>query len=148
KLLLRLAVQQEIHTIDPAYAPFFEGSFDVADLQSQLQPDQLVVKYKVTNAGLYGFCIGADTISVAALGNKDALLQQVEEYYEALKAVRADYRQPSEKLYRLLVGSLKFPADKIRTLIVIPENILSFLPFETLINPDSGKPLVSQYDIS
>ncbi|MFC3196879.1 CHAT domain-containing protein [Parapedobacter deserti] len=142
------SVQLQIHTIDPTYAPFFEASFDVTVLQHQLQPDQLVLKYEVTNAGVYAFSIGADAISVTALGHKDTLLQQVQAYYEVLKAVQADYRAPSEDLYRLLVEPLQIQTAAINTLIIIPENILSFLPFETLINPDSGKPLIYHYHIS
>lgn len=93
------------------------------------------------------FGIRPDTISVVALGKKDALLPRVEEYYEALKAVRGDYREASEELYRSLIAPIDLSGD-IHTLIVIPENILGFVPFETLIDPNSGKPLVSDYQIS
>src|SRR5690606_23130575 len=65
------AIRQQIHAIDSTYAPFFEFSFDIGELQRQLGPGQLLLKYTITNARVYVFGIRHDTISVVALGKKD-----------------------------------------------------------------------------
>lgn len=140
-------VQQQIHAIDSVYTPFFESSFEVGNVQAQLLPDQLLLKYTITSTGVYVFCIRRENISVVALGQKDSVLSQVEAYYKDLQTVQAGYRRSSEALYLTLVAPVDLSED-IRTLTIIPENTLSFLPFETLINPDSGKPLVMDYAIS
>ena len=70
-------------------------------------------------------------------------------YYRILlkDQLRDDYRQfIAKELYKYLFGNVeKYLVGKTR-LIIIPNGILSFLPFETLITPDD-RYLVEKYDI-
>ena len=52
----------------------------------------------------------------------------------------------SKKLYQLLISSSEQYLNNKNTLIIIPEGILGFIPFETLIMPD-GRYLIEKYHI-
>lgn len=56
-----------------------------------------------------------------------------------------DVSDPRKKLYQVLIGSVK-SLIKGTSLIIVPDNILFFLPFCSLLN-ESGRPLVNDHSI-
>src|SRR5690606_9222030 len=47
-----------------------------------------------------------------------------------------------------LIDPLKLPLDRLKNLVIIPDNKLNYLPFETLIHSESKRPLVTMCPIS
>src|SRR5690606_15985377 len=82
------------------------------------------------------------------LGKKDTLLAQLSQYHETIKNRQNNYAEQAKSLYAALIQPLGLPLDKLHGLIIIPENKLNFIPFETLIDPENNQPLVAACPIS
>lgn len=59
----------------------------------------------------------------------------------------SELRDIGNILYQVLIKPIEKPLKGKQELIIIPEGILSFLPFESLVD-DNGKYLIETYDIS
>lgn len=143
-----LELESVIQQIDSNYFSFFSNTLDMQEVQAKLQDGEYIVRYDVASENLYAYTIDKENIAVVKLGDQDTLLQQVEQYHEALKTIQNDYIDHAKALYTALIAPLQLPFDKVKELVIIPDNKLNFIPFETLVHPDSNRPLVSLCPIS
>ncbi len=113
----------------------------VMPAQVPIRPDEYLLRYKVTDASLLiwllknGTLLHSETVHL----KRDVLKEKVQRYVDAFKHVentpdlaRFDMKLSNE-LYRILFAPV---ADKIPNsahLIIVPDDILEVLPFESLI---------------
>lgn len=141
-------VEANMKEADGQYFSFFNDTFDVREVQSELQDQEYIVRYVVAEENIYAYTIQKDDISFMLLGKKDTLLAQLSQYHETIKSRQNDYTEQAKSLYTALVQPLGLPLDKLNGLIIIPEHKLNFIPFETLIDPENNQPLVAACPIS
>lgn len=141
-------VEAKIQQADGRHFSFFGGTFDIREVQSELQEQEYIVRYVVAEENLYAYTLHKDEISILKLGNKDTLLSLTEQYYETIKNKHHDYVGQAIELYAVLIEPLKLPLDSLKNLVIIPDNKLNYLPFETLIHSESKRPLVTMCPIS
>ena len=141
-------LESKIQRTDSKYFSFFSDTLNISEIQSQLQEGEYIVRYTSGPENLYAYTIQKDNITVIKLGDRNAILQQVELYHEALKTIKNDYIEQAKALYATLIVPLQLPLDQVKKLVFIPENKLNYIPFETLIHPDLNLPLVSLCAIS
>lgn len=141
-------VEAEIQQADAQYFSFFNDTIDVAGVQSELKKQEYIVRYVVAEEKVYAYTVQKDAISVVKLGDKATLLQQAAQYHETIKNKHNDYAEQAKVLYRALIAPLQLPLDALQNLVVIPDNKLNFIPFETLVHPELNRPLVSFFPIS
>ena len=141
-------VEAKIQQADDRHFSFFESTFDIKEVQSELQEQEYIVRYVVAEENLYAYTLHKDEISILKLGNKDSLLSLTEQYHETIKHKHHDYVGQAMELYVALIEPLKLPLDRLKKLVIIPDNKLNFLPFETLIHTESKRPLVTICPIS
>src|SRR5690606_26769363 len=141
-------VETKIRQADAQYFSFFKDTLHVTAVQSELQEHEYIVRYVVAEENLYAYTIRNDAIAVVKLGDKKTLLQRAVQYHETIKNKRIDYTDEAKGLYDALIAPLQLPLDQKQNLIVIPDNKLNFIPFETLIHSERNRPLVSLVSIS
>ncbi|MEC3879208.1 CHAT domain-containing protein [Parapedobacter sp. 10938] len=141
-------VEAKIQEADAQYFSFFGDTFDIKEVQSELQDREYIVRYVVAEENLYAYTIQKDDIAIVKLGNKDTLLRHAAQYHETIKSKRHDYAEQAKELYNALIDPLRLPLDALQKLVVIPDNKLNFIPFETLVHPEWNRPLVSFFSIS
>lgn len=141
-------VEAKMQQADGRHYSFFGGTFDIREVQSEMRENEYIVRYVVAEENLYAYILQKDGISILKLGNKDTLLSLTEQYYETIKNKHHDYVGQAIELYAVLIDPLKLPLDRLKNLVIIPDNKLNYLPFETLIHSESKRPLVTMCPIS
>jgi len=107
----------------------------VNKIQNLLNKRTAMISYMVGDSALTVFTITKKSFDVKQIDKLDNLLDTIELFRESLTVNSpyfiSTYKRLSYKLYQLL-----FPENidkKIKTLIIIPDNILATFPFEVLL---------------
>jgi CHAT domain-containing protein len=133
----------------------------LTDLQAMLRPGQTVIEFHVLDNETIAWLITRDHIqsSVIKQSKKD-LVAKISDYRESIESITSNERSvrmkpagktPSEaekvsrELYATLLGGFKIEPGQ--ELIIVPHDILHYLPFHTLILPD-GKFLLETNPLS
>ena len=138
-------LEQHIRLLENAYPKYHELKYQpvltrASSIQQDiLRPQQAMVSYFIGNKSLFALVLSNDTFEIHKLP-ADSLLQQEVQNYRSLilkGTSPAEYAQTSHQLYEQLIQ----PIDELidgKDLLIIPEGILHYLPFESLVsNPVS-----------
>lgn len=119
----------------------------LADVQRRLLPHELLLEYFVAPDRLVIFAVTTtETRQVEQIVTSSALASRV-----GLARALIAQRQPNtvvqpvlQALYRDLVAPVagEVFAPAIRTVVVVPHGLLSYLPFSALVHPTSGRFLI------
>lgn len=131
----------------------------IAELQSVLGQRSAILSYFIGDGAIYIAAITGDAFNVSAAPIDSTFGETVETFYKSLKTVdKEDYLRSAAVLYQKLLQPVeKYLAGKKR-LIIIPGDILYYVPFEALLAGDSSRSgtvdftgldyLVRRYEIS
>lgn len=128
-----------------AKSTFDRTTFHLASIQSKLSASQFILRFYVTDSSVYRADISASSIQIIHLGKIDSLRQIAKEYYHEIIQLKPGTQTTAEHLHALLLKSFQVKSNT--QLIIIPEDFLSYIPFETLIGPDK-KLLLTHHSIS
>ena len=123
----------------------------LAEIQDQMPGEVQLLQYSVLNDKVIAWLVTKQEIK-SAVNNIDfgELKEKALRYLGALK--RGSEQQTDEatdlaaRLYEILVGSIAPSLDKTKELVIVPDKVLSYLPFHALTN--SNKCLLEDYCIS
>jgi CHAT domain-containing protein len=143
--------------------PITSGLTDIRSLL--LAPDRALIEYFWGNKNLYAFFLSQKAFLLVRIADTSNLSLLIKNYLPFISFNRPDEFRGVEggrKLFECLIGP--FESDiktEIKKIIIIPDGILHYLPFETLIrNGDSPHPpgkkdgnlryrfLIEDYEIS
>lgn len=137
-------VEQKLLAGQPVYGQFSTGEVNIAQLQKQLKGKSML-RYIMTDSTAYLVHIQSSKLQLVSLGASSALSQKVEDMVRKLRDRNDAYYPLAQSLYTLLLpDTVRSQLEK--QLIIIPEGVLNYLPFEALSN--TGKPdgfLVNHY---
>jgi CHAT domain-containing protein/uncharacterized protein HemY len=137
-------LQREIRRRNPKYADlYYPQPINLAQVQKLLDDDSVLMEYTVGEKSAFLFAITNKEYQLYRLGNTDRLHAQVkglrdlimktEPIEQVLGNYAGEYAGLAYKLYRMLVG----PAEKLlvnkKRLIIVPDGVLVYLPFEALL---------------
>ena len=126
----------------PKVFKYIYSDFDVTSLQKNLDENSIIFRYKKINDLLYVFKINKNSVSVEQIKFGEPEKKMIENYIKALRDKKED-KTEATLIYKLLFPfSLK---DK-KSIVIIPDDILHHLPFETLVRKD--RYLVSDFNIN
>ncbi|MBF0506988.1 MAG: CHAT domain-containing protein [Nitrospirae bacterium] len=135
----------------------------LTDLQAMLRPGQTVIEFHVLNNATIAWLITRDHIQSSVIKqSRKALAAKVSDYRESIESITTDERsiriksteKPSSEaktetylsgakvekrareLYLTLLGGFKI--DPGQELIIVPHDILHYLPFHSLVLPDGS----------
>jgi CHAT domain-containing protein/Tfp pilus assembly protein PilF len=128
---------------------FVNNSLEINDLKKQLK-NEVVLEYTLFKDIIYIFGITSDTFFVTSSKTGDSLENAITTLLQSLRGGMMEdeikslnnFAISSYDLYELLIK----PVEKViqqRKIIVIPDGILGYIPFETLIKK---KPVLSKPD--
>jgi CHAT domain-containing protein len=141
-------VQNEIISNNPSFEAFFENRFELANFQKVLSPEIVVLNYTVTASEVFLFLITKDEVSLRSLGRKEEVLKKTLEYYNTLRYIHKDFGDLSKELYSLLIPESLNLDRKVNQIVVLPEDLLNLIPFESLTNPKTNALLLKDYNVS
>jgi CHAT domain-containing protein len=121
------------------------------ELQRQLPANVQVLQYAVLEDKLVSWLITSKSIECKATNiSADELRAMASEYVKGISSGpgKAETLRPvSTKLYDLLLGPFLKELDPGKVLCIVPDKILSYVPFGALISPTTAKYLISQYSL-
>lgn len=142
------AVEARIRDKDQQYFPFFSDSLTTNDIQSALAEKQVLVRYLLASDNLYAFVLSRKAVRLFDLGPQAALLQKVRDHHQALQSIDGRAAVLARELYQALLAPLDLGYGDLHSLVIVPDNVLNYLPFETLVDSVHGQPLVARVPIS
>lgn len=109
-----------------------------------------VAVYVLSEPQSTAWLLDRDQVRMVRIGGRRAIERLVRQYRAHLSRLpdgqEADYKRISRELYKALVRPLEPGLRADRTLAIVPEGILYYLPFEALL-ADSGRFLVEDHPI-
>lgn len=120
---------------------------DVESIRANLPPRVHIILYAVLPAKLLIWSISRDQFAVDEKQiTAEALENDVRSYVSSLRKDGAESQKVSRelggKLYEILLGTVEERLGPGQVLCIIPDKFLYYLPFVSLISPESGKYLV------
>ena len=147
-----LSIQQQIKNASDNYSLLDVATepISVDSLQQQLLPKQSMISYFVGDGRLFYFVIRNDTFFVTAMAKPEGFEKELIDWYYLLTARPDAHTSPDEAHQRFtdlahqFYASLIMPvADELREeLIIIPDGLLFYIPFEALIQKQPKYPLL------
>jgi CHAT domain-containing protein len=146
---MRMLAPSLTSTIDPPVRP-------AGRISSLLEPDRAVLEYLITEDRAFVFVITSDTVAAVPLPlAPDPLADLVGFFRGAVErrspGVGADlWMTPGKRLH----GALLSPVEEEgllagrNSLVIVPQGVLHYLPFQALVDPRAGVPAVQRYAIS
>lgn len=117
-------------------------------IQGELREGSALLEYFPAEHSLYTFVVTRDGFSLHEISlSRGELNQLVSQYLEAVGQPpgRSDHRPFSQRLHRLLIGSLGL--ENYRALRVVPSGSLWRVPFSEL-QDSAGRPLNERYQVT
>lgn len=114
------------------------GIATVADVQQALDANSVLVEYFVGDSVIHIFTISRDDFEVTSARKDSLLTQRVESLLAAMtKEKYGEYVQQAHEIFRELIAPVtKHIAGK--SLLIIPDGVLSYLPFEALLTEEAA----------
>ena len=131
---------------EPPNAPF-----DLNGVQRQLPADLQVLEYSVLDDKLVAWLITNTSVtSKATTINASELRTLASDYVARISSGPGDDEQRrtlSQRLYGLLITPFQSQLDRQKALCIVPDKILSYVPFAALISPESQQYLVADFTL-
>jgi len=132
-------VRREFRTANPNFAglkyPHIASFGDAR--KALLDPRTVFLAYLIGNEDAYGIAVTAKTIKAFRLPPRAVLKSSVESYLKTVSDKDRHEFTDGYDLYRELVEPAISP--EIKNLVIIPDDFLNYLPFETLPTSAEGK---------
>jgi len=138
-LMSQIRIENALKKI-PSYSR--PAKLDQPSLKSLLAPDTAIFLYSVGKEDTYGFMATAGGLRFVRIADSEELRRLVENYLEFLQSgIEGTFKGAAggRRLYRLLLSPLLTGLDEnITKLVLIPDDILCYLPFEALVIDESA----------
>jgi len=140
--------------IDQKFPDFNQEKFDnrvltLEETQSSLTADQVMIEYYFSENFLHQIIINRDSVIYRTISEPDSLVELLEAFNDKLRLTKHDYSRNDVAVYQDLASRLynillKPNEDMLigKELIILPDESLSYIPFETFTTsePDSPDP--------
>ena len=107
----------------------------IQELQQTLNDKSVLIEYFVGDSLIHIFTIDQSEFDVTTIPKDDELTELIKTYFSSIKRVldKDRYLNSSVKLYQKLVKPIEDKIAAKQKLIIIPDEILHYVPFEALI---------------
>jgi len=109
------------------------NELNIDKIKSELKEDELIIEYFVTDTNILIITVNNKDYEIANVNIDSTFKENVFKYYRSIRKVEiSNYHKSNSLLYEKLIEPIK---DRIKTknsLILIPDDYLYFIPFETI----------------
>jgi CHAT domain-containing protein len=144
--------QKLIGSFEHAYPQYYELKYkskqiSVAEFQKKLPAQTALIEYFLGSKNLYIFFLSRNQFEVISQPVESQFAETIESYCRAIKKIdEKTFLQLSPRLFRIVIAPLQEHLVNKEKLLIIPDRILTFLPFETLISREGSNGDFSQLD--
>src|SRR4030066_1598993 len=143
------SLKREIREFSPAYANLrYPKTLTLQEAQNELVDDKTAgFAYLLAKEKSYGFAITRKDIKIFSLPDRKELKKLVQEHLRAITDVSNQDFSGGYNLYEILIRPGL--SDNVKRLIIVPDDVLYYLPFVTLLRQDRGSDwLIKGYTIA
>lgn len=138
--------EKELKQNYPSFYRFSNSNFSIAELQSGLNENEVMLRYILTDSLVFAYSITKNNLALKQLPlNKAKLLEKQTAYLSDLKNIHENFQDKSKELFNILLAPMAI--SEYENVTIICNGFLNYLPFETLLNPD-GKYLIENHPIA
>lgn len=146
-------VQKLIEQNNSYYQRKYSESYPgIATIREHLKPQQALISFYTTPGQLHVFVITASDCKYTVIDSFATLQQNIAQWLTALRVTESGRKFKGEpwgmQIYRQLVQPLQSLAGSKEQWIIIPDNILYYLPFESLPAGKNNTALLETTEIS
>ena len=135
-----------------------DKSISARDIRQKLDKNTALLSYSIGDSSVTIFILTRKSLEIRQVKTPAFLADTIELYRKSLlspkKRMLPTYRNIAFRLYQLFFP--EFPGQQIKNLIIIPDNVLSTIPFETLLTEKTAENtslenypfLIRKYNIS
>ncbi|WP_297337896.1 CHAT domain-containing protein [Algoriphagus sp.] len=125
-------IDQKIAEEAPLYFSFYQQKIGLQQIQDQLDSDQLILKYFIGLDQSYALSISNSSIGLVELGQTDSIRKNLEAYYRLVQNPKKNPNSNSPALSAQLISPFSEELKKYKSVTIIPDDFLHYLPFEVL----------------
>ena len=141
------SLKREIRASDPAYASLqYPEIIKLHEAQQLLDKKTAFLLYCVDNDQGLGLLLTKKRLNIFSIPDREKLQKLTTNHLLEVTDRNNHTFSAAQKLHSFLIPS--YISDNIENLIIIPDDVLLRIPFETLINPKSKKWLIQDFTIS
>ncbi len=116
-------------------------TFGLDDIQSGMTKNDLLITYFMGEKRVYAMSLDKSAIYVEDLGSREAIEKQIREFTSFSGAIdAAKYDREAFELHQKLLQPLFAKFKSKKGLIIIPDGVLGYLPFDALVYKLSDHP--------
>jgi CHAT domain-containing protein len=130
--------------LEQKYPDYYELKYEtkspsVETIQKKLNPKSALINYSVFDTNIFIACVSSDNYVLKKLSIDSSFHMNAMKYYKLIKkgGDRRQIKKLSYFLYSKLITPIEHFIHEKENLIVIPDNCLYYIPFETLCKKDS-----------
>lgn len=131
-----LLTEMQLHYKEYYQYKHVNNIVNLTQVKDRLKPDEAIIDYVITqHGGIAVYLLTKDFCNVYTVPVKKNILHLVNEYLYSLNSEASEPTiiSKSNTLYNILIKPLEKGIVGKKNLIVIPDGILNYLPFETLV---------------
>lgn len=119
----------------------------IDEVQKTLDVDAVLLEYFVGKNDIYIFVVTKELFDIVTLPKNQDFSQQVQEHAALIRQVvkSSAYIKSSARLYNLLIRPVELFIAAKDKLIIIPDGVLYYVPFEALVSADRVNSLDSSF---
>ncbi|MCB0840730.1 MAG: tetratricopeptide repeat protein, partial [Bacteroidetes bacterium] len=153
---LAIEQQQLIEELESKFTKYYRLKYDhqivtVADLQQKLQADEAMILFSVGERYVASFLIGKEHRDYHQFRFEDDWPHKTEAFIKLFndekrianegnsEAYFAEYTQSAYQLYQQILEPILSENTNIRKLIIVPDGLISYLPFDLLLTQAADK---------
>jgi len=126
-------------------------SLQLDQLQRQMDDGTQILQYAVLDDRVLMWIVSKNGFKHAeSIVQRGELITKVRDYLKVVTAPSNDgpSLHQAEDLYRLLIAPTLPYLDKSKSLTVVPDKILNFIPFPALISPETQRYLIEDFELN
>jgi len=141
-------LKREIRSTSPAYADLkYPKIISLEEARKTLLDSRTaVIAFSVGRDNSYGFALTHNNFSIFPISARKLLQERVGNYLKIISDKDTKDFSIGESLFTELIDPAISP--RIERLIIVPDDALHYLPFETLKNNTNGRWLIEDYAVS
>ncbi len=109
------------------------NEFDIDEIKSNIKKDEIIVEYFVSDGNIFITTIDSEDYEIININIDSTFKENVINYYRSLRKIESsNYINCNSVLYKKLIEPIKDRIKTKKSLIIIPDDYLFYIPFETL----------------
>ena len=109
------------------------NEFNIDEIKSKIKENELIIEYFVTDNNILIITVNSENYEIVNVNIDSTFKENVFKYYRSIRKIEiSNYHAGNSIIYKKLIEPIKDRIKSKNSLIIIPDDYLFYIPFETL----------------